>query len=165
MSNYWGNEMFSHGSFPDVGEKQKAQKERKRKKVNQNNGQFRLRGSRLDQKFQSSQSNICLYSSWNFWQGLVCLSGTANLPPGGVNVFSYKNKNYFKKMHERVQQRRSIHQTRVNLECGPAQPSFYVTELGGVLPSVRPAEIVLPLVKVHRGDTGHDTNKQTKPQH
>ena len=45
---------FTHGSFPEVGEKQKAYK--KKKKVGENNGQLRLRppprvahASRLDQ--------------------------------------------------------------------------------------------------------------------
>ena len=36
MPKYWGKQIFSHGSFPEVGEKQKAEK----KKVGENNGQL-----------------------------------------------------------------------------------------------------------------------------
>ena len=32
MTKYWGKQIFTHGSFPEVGEKQKAQKEERRKK-------------------------------------------------------------------------------------------------------------------------------------
>ena len=35
MPKYWGKQIFSHGSFPEVGEKQK-------KKVGKNNGQLRF---------------------------------------------------------------------------------------------------------------------------
>ena len=44
MSKYWGENYFTHGSFPEVGKKQKTEKkkkreERKRPKVGDNNGQ------------------------------------------------------------------------------------------------------------------------------
>ena len=45
MPKYWGKQIFSHGSFLEVGEKQKAwekKKERRRKKVGGNNGQLRF---------------------------------------------------------------------------------------------------------------------------
>ena len=44
MPKYWGERIFTHGRFPEVGEKQKAQKEEKRKKekVGENNGQLRF---------------------------------------------------------------------------------------------------------------------------
>ena len=32
MPKYWGKQIFSHGSFPEVGEKQKAQKKKEEKK-------------------------------------------------------------------------------------------------------------------------------------
>ena len=32
MPKYWGKQIFSLGSFPEVGQKQKTEKERKRKK-------------------------------------------------------------------------------------------------------------------------------------
>ena len=38
MPKYWGKQIFSHGSFSEVGEKQKA----KGKKVGENNGQLRF---------------------------------------------------------------------------------------------------------------------------
>ena len=34
MPKYWGKQIFSHGSFPEVGEKQKAQKEKEETKKN-----------------------------------------------------------------------------------------------------------------------------------
>ena len=45
MPKYWGKHIFSHGSFPEVGEKQKAEKKKKKKKkeeekVGENNGQL-----------------------------------------------------------------------------------------------------------------------------
>ena len=45
MLNYWGGNYFAHGRFPEVGQKQKTEKERKkerkkeRAKVGENNGQ------------------------------------------------------------------------------------------------------------------------------
>ena len=46
MPKYWRKQIFTHGRFPEVGEKQKAQKERKKKerkkKVGENNGQLRF---------------------------------------------------------------------------------------------------------------------------
>ena len=32
MPKYWGKQIFAHGSFPDVGEKQKTERERKKKR-------------------------------------------------------------------------------------------------------------------------------------
>ena len=56
MPKCGGKLIFSHGSFPEVGEKQKAYKKKKKKKVGENNGQLRFRppprvahASRLDQ--------------------------------------------------------------------------------------------------------------------
>ena len=41
MPNYWGGNYFAHGSFTEVGQKQKTEKERKREraKVGDNNDQ------------------------------------------------------------------------------------------------------------------------------
>ena len=40
MTKYWGGNYFAHGSFPEVGQKQKTEKkEKKRPKVGDNNGQ------------------------------------------------------------------------------------------------------------------------------
>ena len=41
MLKYGGKQIFSHGSFPEVGEKQNAEK-KKKKKVEENNGQLRF---------------------------------------------------------------------------------------------------------------------------
>ena len=41
MPKYWGKQIFTHGRFPQVGQKQKAKrKERRRPKVGKNNGQL-----------------------------------------------------------------------------------------------------------------------------
>ena len=32
MAKYWGKQIFTHGSFPEVGQKQKTERERERKK-------------------------------------------------------------------------------------------------------------------------------------
>ena len=45
MPKYWGKQIFTHGRFLKVGQKQKTEKERKRErgaKVGNNNGQLRI---------------------------------------------------------------------------------------------------------------------------
>ena len=46
MPKYWGKQIFKHGSFPEVGQMEKTEKERereiKRPKVGNNNGQLRI---------------------------------------------------------------------------------------------------------------------------
>ena len=41
MPKYWGKQIFAHRRFPEVGEKQKMEKERKKERLNDgnNNGQ------------------------------------------------------------------------------------------------------------------------------
>ena len=41
MPKYWGKQIFSLGSFPEVGQKQKTEK-KKKLKVGNNNGQLRI---------------------------------------------------------------------------------------------------------------------------
>ena len=40
MTKYWVKQIFTHGSFPEVGQKQKTERERRRPKVGNNNGQL-----------------------------------------------------------------------------------------------------------------------------
>ena len=44
MPKYWGKQIFSLGSFPKVGQKQKTEKEREKERLNDgnNNGQLRI---------------------------------------------------------------------------------------------------------------------------
>ena len=43
MPKYWGKQIFAHGRFPEVGQKQKTEKKkRERAKVGNNNGQLRI---------------------------------------------------------------------------------------------------------------------------
>ena len=42
MPKYWGKQIFAHGRFPEVGQKQKTEKKKKKReraKVGDNNGQ------------------------------------------------------------------------------------------------------------------------------
>ena len=39
MPKYWGGNYLAHGSFPEVGQKQKTEKKEERLKVGNNNGQ------------------------------------------------------------------------------------------------------------------------------
>ena len=39
MPKYWGKQMFAHGSFPEVGQKQKTERKRERRNDGDNNGQ------------------------------------------------------------------------------------------------------------------------------
>ena len=42
MPKYWGKQIFAHGRFPEVGQKQNTEKKKKKKeraKVGDNNGQ------------------------------------------------------------------------------------------------------------------------------
>ena len=39
MPKYWGKQIFTHGRFPEVGQKQKTERERKRLNDGDNNGQ------------------------------------------------------------------------------------------------------------------------------
>ena len=40
MPKYWGKQIFTHGSFPEVGQKQKMERKRKRLNDGNNNGQL-----------------------------------------------------------------------------------------------------------------------------
>ena len=47
MSNYWGKQIFTHGSFPEVGQstrrrKEKKKRERERAKVGNNDDKLRI---------------------------------------------------------------------------------------------------------------------------
>ena len=41
MPKYWGKQIFTHGSFPEVGQKQKRERE-ERLNDGKNNGQLRI---------------------------------------------------------------------------------------------------------------------------
>ena len=42
MPKYWGKQIFAHGRFPEVGQKQKTETKVRRMKVGNNNGQLRI---------------------------------------------------------------------------------------------------------------------------
>ena len=42
MPKYWGKQIFTNGSFPEVGQKQKTEKKERRANVGNNNGQLRI---------------------------------------------------------------------------------------------------------------------------
>ena len=39
MPKYWGKQIFAHGRFPEVGQKQKTEEKREREKERLNNGE------------------------------------------------------------------------------------------------------------------------------
>ena len=41
MPKYWGKQIFAHGRFPEMGQKQKMEKKKERPKVGNNIGQLR----------------------------------------------------------------------------------------------------------------------------
>ena len=42
MPKYWGKQILTHGSFPEVGQKQKMERKKEGAKVGNNNGQLRI---------------------------------------------------------------------------------------------------------------------------
>ena len=42
MPKYWGKQIFTHGRFPEVGQKQKTEKKKRRANDGNNNGQLRI---------------------------------------------------------------------------------------------------------------------------
>ena len=57
MPKYWGKQIFTHGRFPEVGQKQKTEKKKKRERLNDGNnicqakhGACKAHASRLGQK-------------------------------------------------------------------------------------------------------------------
>ena len=42
MAKYWGKQNFTNESIPEVGQKQKMEREERRPKVGNNNGQLRI---------------------------------------------------------------------------------------------------------------------------
>ena len=51
MPKYWGKNYFAHGSFPEMGQKQKTERKRKKKEESlndgNNNGQLRIANATL----------------------------------------------------------------------------------------------------------------------
>ena len=43
MPKYWGKQIFAHGSFPEVGQKQKTERKRKKERLNDSNNNAQLR--------------------------------------------------------------------------------------------------------------------------
>ena len=64
MPKYWGKQIFSLGSFPEVGQKQKTEKkkERKRERLNDgnNNGQLRIANATLGGACKAAWANFHL---------------------------------------------------------------------------------------------------------
>ena len=67
MPKYWGGNYFAHGSFPEVGQKQKTEKKKERKKkrkkrpkVGDNNGQATHGARKLPGQFESCEKNASI---------------------------------------------------------------------------------------------------------
>ena len=55
MPKYWGKQIFSLGSFPEVGQKQKTEKKERKKerlKVGNNNGQLCIANATSGQRWK-----------------------------------------------------------------------------------------------------------------
>ena len=66
MPKYWGKQMFSLGSFSEVGQKQKTEKkERTRERLNDgnNNGQLRIANATSGGAHKAAWANVCDYKS------------------------------------------------------------------------------------------------------
>ena len=75
MPKYWGGNCFAHGSFPEVGQKQKTEKKKKREKetkVGYNNSQA-THGARMAHAWrtQAAWANISVNEDTSFWEAFV----------------------------------------------------------------------------------------------
>ena len=63
MAKYWGNNYFAHGSFPEVGQKQKTEKKKREKEKERlndgnNNGQLLIANATLGGARKAAWANI-----------------------------------------------------------------------------------------------------------
>ena len=60
MPKYWGKQIFSLGSFPKVGQKQKTEKEREKERLNDgnNNGQLRIPNATSGGARKAARANV-----------------------------------------------------------------------------------------------------------
>ena len=69
MPKYWGKNYFAHGSFPEMGQKQKTERKkrkRERAKVGENNGQATHGACKHAWRTQAAWAKINLSES-NMW--------------------------------------------------------------------------------------------------
>ena len=66
MPKYWGKQLFSRGSFPEVGQKQKTEKERQRErlKVGNNNGQLCIANATSGGARKATWANLCIPATY-----------------------------------------------------------------------------------------------------
>ena len=58
MTKYWGKQIFSLGSFPKEGQKQKTEKKREGLKVGNNNGQLRIANATSGNARKAAWANL-----------------------------------------------------------------------------------------------------------
>ena len=101
MPKYWGKQIFSHGRFPEVGQKQKMERKKKREKERKrlsdgnNNGQAMHGAHRNAWRTQAAWANINpeLSSNWwlvisNFWQEILVPAAPCSLKLQRVDFLS-----------------------------------------------------------------------------
>ena len=77
MPKYLGKQIFTHGSFPEVGENQKAEKKKKKKKrrkIGEKNGQLhfvRHHGWRTQACLDQKGKNGCILQKKYFFKYLI----------------------------------------------------------------------------------------------
>ena len=86
MPKYWGKQIFTHGRFPEVGQKQKTERERKRKKEERLND-----GNNNGQATHGARKHAwCTQAAWaKKYQLFISLIMTIRKQKFSVNLFSY----------------------------------------------------------------------------
>ena len=73
MPKYWGKQIFTHESFPEVGQKQKTEKEREREraKVGDNNGQATHGARKHAWRTQAAWANLMIRSCLSYFSPYI----------------------------------------------------------------------------------------------
>ena len=69
MPKYWGKQIFTHGSFPEVGQKQKTEGKKQQKRLNDgnNNGQAMQSARKHAWRTYAAWANILVIFGANVW--------------------------------------------------------------------------------------------------
>ena len=57
MPKYWGKQIFAHRTFPEVGKKQKTEKEKKKERLNDGNNNGQATNGKLAWRTQAAWAN------------------------------------------------------------------------------------------------------------
>ena len=85
IPKYWGKQIFSLGSFPEMGQKQKTYRERKAK-VGNNNGQLRIANATSGVACKPPGSKFINSLSKNFPTSSFCCLYVSNLTKVYIDI-------------------------------------------------------------------------------